>query len=209
MSLLMSQVVGSSGQVYSFEPGPVSFPLLSRNIFVNQTSSLSKIILKNEAISSCNSKVPLFINPFGESDNQIHLNENEYVFNNELPRQKVVVNATTLDSYANLIDFDNVSFIKLDTQRSRYEIFLAAKDVLSAPKNLTILCEFAPYLKALTTISIENFYDLISSLGFIVYDTRHSLSSPVSINYLWQTTAFISPQFTQISYLPKLLFKFL
>lgn len=193
MSLLMAKINGSTGKVFSFEPGPISYALLQRNVYTNLSDSLSPISTFNIALSSVNKNVPLFLGR-GESDNQVHLDLDTYSFNNERSRPKLIVEAKTLDSFSNIIDFDNLSFIKIDTQGHEFEILKGASSVLKPLKDIKILCEFCPYLKAWNSLSIESFYSLISSLGFIIYDTRYSLAAPVELSYLTENYGFHRPK---------------
>jgi precorrin-6B methylase 2 len=80
MSLAMSQFVGVEGLVVSIEPGPVSFGLLRANKFINKCPN---IILLDTAVSDVDADVSLFINPNGESDNQVHKGLKSYNFKNE------------------------------------------------------------------------------------------------------------------------------
>ena len=61
MSLLMSRYVGSTGSVYSFEPGPVSYALLSRNAYVNAGPYLAPIVTEKCAVSDHTGNSNLFI----------------------------------------------------------------------------------------------------------------------------------------------------
>lgn len=106
MSLAMSQFVGTSGVVVSIEPGPISFGLLRANKFVNKCSN---IVFVDAAVSDEDVDVPLFINPNGESDNQVHKGVNSYDFKNEQKREMHRVKGTTLDN--KLSDYCNVNAI--------------------------------------------------------------------------------------------------
>ena len=112
-----------------------------------------------------------------ESDNQVHLDLDTYSFNNERSRPKLIVEAKTL--ILSIIDFDNLSFIKIDTQVMNLK-FKGASSVLKPLKDIKILCEFCPYL-AWDSLSIESFILYIFT-RFIIYDTRYSLSAPVELS---------------------------
>ena len=73
MSLGMSKFVGPKGNVVSIEPGPISFALLRANKFLNYKIA-KNLILIDAACTDVNKDVPLFVNPNGESDNQVHKN---------------------------------------------------------------------------------------------------------------------------------------
>jgi hypothetical protein len=128
----------------------------------------------------------LFINPTGESDNQTHKNLEFYEFSKDKNRQKINVTARMLDDV--LIDedikFNNISFIKIDTQGHEWYVLNGAKKLLAESEKIVILCEFAPYLKSWDNIRFDDFYNLISSYGFSIYDTSNFEVGLISLLYL-------------------------
>jgi len=190
MSLAMSKCVGFNGRVLSFEPGPVSYGLLRRNVYTN--NEIGNIIISDQAVSDTDGNAPLFINPNGESDNQIHKNQTEYIFKNEQKRSKFDVETITIDSILknNSIDFTNVSFVKIDTQGHDLEVMRGGKYLFKNSKKIAVLCEFAPYLKAWENISIDEFYDTIKSYDFDIYDDSNIDEGIVTLEYLKKNYGF-------------------
>ena len=185
MTLVMSNMCGITGKVISIEPGPVSAILLKRNLYVNGKYN-KNVILKECALSDFNGIVSLFICPTGESDNQVHKNIENYNFGGEEYRPKIDVIARKLDDLLieEKIDYNNITFIKIDTQGHEYFVLNGAKEFLSKAKKLVILCEFAPYLKSWEDLSIEEFYNLIKSFGFLIYDASKITEGPIDLIYL-------------------------
>jgi len=167
-TLGLSRLVGANGQVHAFEPGPVSFALLSRNCYAN-APSLDMVLLNKAAVSDRNGKTNLFINTSGESDNQVHHDIDEYKYKNEDSRPKLLVDVVNLDEYFKGKN-QNVSFIKIDTQGHEYYVLKGAQRLLSESKDIVLLIEYAPYLKAWTAINQDEFYLLIKDMGFRIYD---------------------------------------
>lgn len=190
MSLAMHSLVGNSGHVYSFEPGPVSFGLLRRNVFTNCLSGCVSIY--DCALSDSIGVFNFFINPNGESDNQLHKNETSYVFRNERARQKISVQTTTLDNFikCNNIASDLVSFIKIDTQGHDLSVILGGWNFFKNAERVAVLVEFAPYLKAWEMQSIEYFYKKVVELGFDIYDESNLNLGPVDLDYLSNNYGF-------------------
>ena len=192
MALAMSRIVGEEGKVFAFEPGPISYALLTRNIYKNVAKKNGNIIAEHIALTSRSTKVPLFINPNGESDNQIHLDKNEYNFKDEESRCKVIVRGMRLDDYfeSEGLNYEKISFIKIDTQGHELEILKGANKVISNSNDLKILCEFCPYLKQWENHSIEEFFDLIKSYKLKIYDTRYSINKEIGLSYLVDNYGF-------------------
>jgi FkbM family methyltransferase len=182
MSLAMSQFVGASGAVVSIEPGPISFGLLRANKFVNKCSNIT---LVDAAVSDEDVDVPLFINPNGESDNQVHKGVSSYNFKNEHLREMHVVKGISLDN--KLSDYCNVNairFIKIDTQGHEWHVLKGGRKLLKKIESLAILCEFAPYLKAWDIIDVSTFFQLILDLNFSVYDISDIKHGKINLSYL-------------------------
>ena len=182
MSLAMSQFVGASGAVISIEPGPISFGLLRANKFVNKCSNIT---LVDAAVSDEDVDVPLFINPNGESDNQVHKGVSSYKFKNEQLREMHIVKGISLDN--KLSDYCNVNairFIKIDTQGHEWHVLKGGRKLLEKIESLAILCEFAPYLKAWDIIDVSTFFQLILDLNFSVYDISDLKHGKINLSYL-------------------------
>jgi FkbM family methyltransferase len=182
MSLAMSQFVGVEGLVVSIEPGPVSFGLLRANKFINKCSN---IILVDAAVSDVDVDVSLFINPNGESDNQVHKGEKSYNFKNEQKREMHLVKGITLDNnLLNYCNLDTLKFIKIDTQGHEWYVLNGARKLFEKLESLAILCEFAPYLKAWEIVDIPNFFQLILDMNFTVYDLTNLKHGVIDLSYL-------------------------
>ena len=182
MSLAMSQFVGTSGLVVSIEPGPISFGLLRANKFVNKCSNIT---LVDAAVSDEDVDVPLFINPNGESDNQVHKGVNSYDFKNEQKREMHLVKGITLDKYLpHYCNVNAIRFIKIDTQGHEWYVLNGGRKLFESLESLAILCEFAPYLKAWEVINIPKFFQLILEMNFSVYDVMDLKHGQISLSYL-------------------------
>ena len=190
MSLVMSKSTGSNGKVLSFEPGPVSFGLLRRNVYSNKLHS--NIVISDIAISDFNGTAPLFINLNGESDNQIHKNLDIYNFRAEAERPKFFVKTITIDSYLKRkkINFSDISFVKIDTQGHDLAVLIGGSSLFKNSKKIAVLCEFCPYLKAWEKQSIDEFYDILISFGFDVYDDSNLSAGIINVDYLKNNYGF-------------------
>ena len=182
MSLFMSKVVGATGQVLAIEPGPVSFALLKRNLFVN--GATTNTIPTEAAVSDFNGSINLFINTDGESDNQVHKDMDQYEFRDEKPRPKIQVQAKTLDSIIASKELAaRVKFIKIDTEGHEWWVLKGGRNLFTESQDLAVLCEFAPYLKSWETVDVADYYKLIA-YGFEVFDAANLSHGPIDLAYL-------------------------
>jgi FkbM family methyltransferase len=184
MTLTMGKLVGSTGKVYSFEPGPVSFGLLRRNVFTNALNG--NIFIFDQALSDSEGHFNLFINLSGESDNQLHKNLDDYSFKNENSRPSIKVMTKTLDSIIQEqgINISEISFIKIDTQGHDLSVLRGGKHFFKSVKKVAVLVEFAPYLKAWENQSIDEFYIELVSSGFAIYDNFNLSQGAIGLDYL-------------------------
>ena len=94
-SLLFSKWVGDKGKVYSIEPDPFNFDLLSKNILINQAEN---IISFQNALSNHNGHASLFLSEKNKGDHRIF---DFYVFEDDDKRKTIDVESVTLDSILN------------------------------------------------------------------------------------------------------------
>lgn len=184
MSLVMSNLVGKTGKVLSFEPGPISYGLLRRNIYSNVFDG--NVIISDKALSDSAGDFNLFIDPTGESANQLHKEIDTYKFRDMEECPKFIVKTQKLDDFLldNNIHYEKISFIKIDTQGHDLAVLRGARSSLTSAKKIAVLIEFAPYLKAWENQTIDEFYTDIISMGFDVYDNSNLKIGKVDLSYL-------------------------
>lgn len=188
MSLAMSKFVGDEGRVVSIEPGPVSYGLLRANKFINQCSNIALI---DAAVTDVDADVALFINPNGESDNQVHKGVNSYDFKNEKKREMHLVAGITLDKkLGDYCDISTIKFVKIDTQGHEWYVLNGAKKLFESLESVAVLCEFAPYLKAWEIVDVSKFFGLILDMKFTVYDISNLKYGVVDLSYLEKNYGF-------------------
>jgi len=184
MTLAMSTLVGSGGRVYSFEPGPVSYGLLRRNVNTNLLNG--NVSIFDNALSDCEGSFNLFINLSGESDNQLHKDLDTYIFKDEESRPSYKVVTTTLDAFIseNSIDYKDISYVKIDTEGNELDVLRGGKSLFTNASKIAVLVEFAPYLKAWENQSIDDFFNELVSFGFDIYDEANPEAGKVDLDYL-------------------------
>ena len=185
-SLALSGIVGEKGRVVCFEPGPVSFALLSRNVYANviKGNISNNLELVNKAVSDSSGKKNLFLCPTGESDNQIH-DGDTYYFSGDPEEIRIAweVDTTSLDSHFDDDEIRRISYIKIDTQGHEYYVLKGMAKIFSINNSVTLTVEYAPYLKAWEQFTPLDYFNLIKSYNLRVYDLKFP-DKEVDFSYL-------------------------
>ncbi len=146
-TLIAAQAVGKQGKVYSFEPEPKNYELLTKNIQVNKFENTHPI---QKALSNKSGKIKLYLD-----ENNLG---NPSISKNNIPEEKgfVEVETLTLDSFfQNKIKNIDLDIIKIDVQGAEGLVLEGSENILKK-NNLKIFMEFWPYgLKNLNTEPLE------------------------------------------------------
>jgi FkbM family methyltransferase len=141
-TVIGSRLVGDKGKVYAFEPEPVSFAMLQKNVRLN---GLTNVVLEQKALSNRKGILKLFIAHENKGDHRIYQPDGE-------SRPSVDVEAVRLDEYFK--DQQRaVNVIKMDTQGAEGLILEGMKGLLEGRTDgPTIFMEFWPHgLKGMGT----------------------------------------------------------
>lgn len=158
-TLIMANLVGNTGKVYSFEPLRIIFQQLNANIFFN---GLDNVYTYNLALGNETGIVGLpkldihttDIKNYGETSVQNEIDE--------------FSNIIKLDNLLNTFDINNIKLIKIDVQGSELPFLKGAKSYISI---------FRPYL----FIEIESFrfkdfgYTEQDLIHYLNYDLRYDI----------------------------------
>ena len=129
-TILMAELVGSEGQVHSFEPIPSTFKVLKKNVDYFQN-----IQINMEAIWKNNDH--LYLNDYGLNSSAF----NSYRDSRGLimkHRNRVKVKAINLDEYIIKKNI-NPKFIKIDAESTEYEVLEGMKFILKNIKPVICL----------------------------------------------------------------------
>ena len=121
-SMLISKIAGSNGHVYSFEPRPLNYKMLSTNIEVNNCSNVTVI---KSAIGSFTGKVN-FDATTGTGTGHISKDGN------------ISVDITTIDEFCSSKNIQP-SFIKIDIEGGEVEALKGAEQTILKYKPIILL----------------------------------------------------------------------
>ena len=134
-TLIVAKLTGRSGKVYSFEPEPNNFQLLSKNINVNGYSNCTPI---QKALSNKKGQMKLFLN-------STNLGAHSFIDDTSNRRSgEVNVDTIPLDVYfGSQVKSNKIDFIKMDAEGAEGLVISGAKTLLKE-NDLKILMEFWP-----------------------------------------------------------------
>lgn len=157
-TLVASRLVGDTGHVYAFEPDPIAFSILERNVALN---GITNVTLEQKAVSNEKGSIQLFLSEKNKGDHQIYEGNEE--------RRAIDVEAVKLDDY--FVDYDGaVNFVKIDTQGAEGVILEGMQEVIAANDDIVMAVEYWPHgLSGLGT-DASGFLDLLRSHDFLFYD---------------------------------------
>jgi len=159
-TLLMAQLVGKNGKVYSFEPDPVNFQLLKKSVEIN---GFENVVLIQKAVSNITDKVKLFL---GDDDSAINR-----IYDAKLgdAKESIDVDSVTIDEYFKEND-ELINFIKLDSEGSEVKIINGMKQFLSRNKKLVMMTEFFPFLIKKSGDEPNQYLKSLEKSGFSLYN---------------------------------------
>ena len=149
-SLLFSRYGPANIQIFAFEPDPLNYELLKKNV---QQNSATQITCCSEALSDKVEKKTLYLYPSKNRGRHSLLPINQ--------GQQVEVSTTTLDTFLeeHKLDYDRVKFVKIDVEGYEYFVLKGGQQLLEyAP---IIHTEFSPTYMERGDIKTADFLDLL------------------------------------------------
>jgi FkbM family methyltransferase len=131
-SLIMARCVGKNGKVFSFEPNPLNFNILKKNIEINEYQN---IVLEEKAVSNKNGTTNLYLSKGNSGMHRIH--PSKYC------EDVISVDVVKLNSYFNNQITKKIRFIKIDAEGSELDVLEGLSDILKNSK-IKIIMEFVP-----------------------------------------------------------------
>ncbi|MBX4191400.1 MAG: FkbM family methyltransferase [Candidatus Doudnabacteria bacterium] len=161
-TLLAAQKVKS---VIAFEPDPINFQFLTKNI---QQNNCTNVISHKLAISNEEKETAFYENPDNFGDRRI------YQFKES--QQKNIVTSVIFDNFMEKSGITNIDMIKIDIQGAEGQALDGMKKILDQPQ-LHLLIEFFPEGLRATGYDPVQFLRQLSDKKFEIYQVNDSHGS--------------------------------
>lgn len=157
---LFSKLVGKTGKVHSFEPAPINFEILKKNVSVN---NLQNVLTYQIAASNVSDKQDLYLSTWNYGDNRLFEKPRD---ERDLEREKIQVDTIRLDEIVQ----EKINFIKIDVQGFEWQVIDGAKKLIDNNDDIRIIFEFTPQLLKLNGVKPEDFLYRLLEMDFNIYD---------------------------------------
>jgi len=128
-TILMANLVGSSGKIFSFEPAPLNFKILQKNV---QQNHLENVVLEQSAVGDTDGKIKLYLSNTNSGWHKVFPTQ---FIDYEVSEKNIDVNIFSLDKiFAN----KKIDFIKMDVDGLEHLILLGGEKVLSQVESVLI-----------------------------------------------------------------------
>jgi FkbM family methyltransferase len=169
-SLIASDIVGSAGKVYTFEPEPSNFAFLERNVQIN---GFHNIALEKYALSNTRESKRLFLSSTNSGGH--------HLYDAGQGEESVTVETITLDEY--LAGKERpVHLVKMDIEGFEPFAFQGMRKVLAANPGVRLLTEFFPNMITTAGASPREYLIGLKELGFslALVDEVHNTTKPTT-----------------------------
>ena len=157
-SMLAARKTGPSRTVYSFEPDPANFELLSKNSALNGYDNITPI---NKAVSKAARSATLHVSAL---DNGRHS-----IFDHQIPQSgSCEVETISLDSFLKDHGSPNVALIKIDVEGAEEDALNGMDQLLRETSKIQMIIEFNPVLLQNAGVDLQGFLGMPSRWGFAV-----------------------------------------
>lgn len=170
-TLLFSRLVGESGEVIAFEPEPINYSILSRNVHFNKCSNVT---LFNQGLSDTNEKSTLYT-----------CSENagmHRAYPSILCDDQVQIELIKIDSHS-VLKKKNIDFVKIDIEGFELKALKGMVCILKYNDQIKVLTEFSPAAIIECGYNPLDYIEFLIGLGFHLYSVDN-LYEPIDLELL-------------------------
>jgi FkbM family methyltransferase len=174
-SVIASQVAGSRGKVFAFEPAPSTYKLLQHTIDINHKKDVIEPFQK--AVGKEAGKITFFVSD-GEADNSNSLVN----YKDDRALHGIDVEVTSVDAFVQEKNLSRLDFIKIDVEGAEYDTLRGAAGTL---KSLRPVCIVAIHPEPIQAKGdrLEDIYDLIAGCRYrITYNEKELSKAELLVN---------------------------
>lgn len=166
ISVYFSQLVGTSGKVFVFEPGVNNLPYVRENI---ANSKIKNVQLVEKAVSDNNGTATFYLeNITGQSNSLVKdyrvtkkIHSKTFV---EMKKNEVQVETIRIDDFVQMNNITRIDFIKIDIEGAEYLAIKGMPNVLATLKP-TMMIEVTENHEALFNLLKDNGYFFIDEFS--------------------------------------------
>ena len=160
-TLLFAKLVGPEGKVFSFEPEPKNFELLTKNIEIN---NYENVITESKIVSDKNKTCTLYTFETSSGANRI------YKPNENINVKPIEVDSISLDEYFKNSEFlKRIKFVKIDVEGAELLVLKSMKSIFQNNNNIKLLLEFNPKFLLEIGSKSSDFFNLLHSESFSIF----------------------------------------
>ncbi len=212
-TLLAAALVGPTGRVVTFEPGPENLVRLRRNIAL---SGFDNITVVEKAVTDHVGEVSFYINSDNSGANALWnpADHPEYVLSAQNPRM-MTIPATTIDAEVERLGLADVKLIKCDVEGADQKALAGARTLLTGRGVPFVVSELNEFGLGRMGASQHGFRAMMAELGYdtfaLFYSTRlPTLIPPATtlhgknlLNVLFSSAADIGPYWDSYTHDPQ------
>jgi len=170
MSIFASQIVGSNGKIYSFEPEPETFAILKKNIEINK---IENIYIYNFALGDKKSKAFIYTNPYAGRGSASLIKPVD-----QKDSKKYEVSIETLDDFISTHDIKKVRMLKIDVEGWELNVLKGADRLLKSSQAPIISIEYSKFTQAKGGKLLDLYYYILSINNYHIYKLRKGKEIP-------------------------------
>lgn len=174
-TLVLSKLVGG-GKVFAFEPHPQIADRLKKNLEVN---NISNVKVFETAASDTEGRITFYGVNSNDSNKGKSSIYKEHVGNSS---EAFDVEVNTLDNVARDNSWENVSFIKIDTEGNDLKVIFGAEKIISHFKP-SILFEYSKEAWAMSGLTLDDAQKFFNKHNYNLIDADNISLTDISANY--------------------------
>ena len=159
-TILMANLVGTSGKIFSFEPAPQNFEILQKNIKQNH---LENVISEQSAIGDIDGKIKLYLSNTNAGWHKVF--PTQFV-DYEVSDKNIDVKICSLDK--EFID-KKIDFIKMDIEGYEWNAIKGGKKILEENHDVKLIFEFFPMALRANNVKPDTVLTYLLDIGFHIY----------------------------------------
>ena len=162
-TLLASEAVGESGEVYAFEPNPIYYSKLVRNLAANQVKNVRAFEF---GLSDVEERLNLRVPRTNPAEGSIARKaSSEALYGLDYAVDSVPIRLTTFDAICRNSGLGKIDLVKIDAEGAELKI-LKGMTVLKTQRDVSVFIEINPTLLRLLDSNLVELIHLLVEYGF-------------------------------------------